>query len=46
MIGMQIFIIIILINSLQQLVIYVIRLLKNKLNTTNITLLQNNCFDK
>ena len=46
LIGMQIFIAIILMNNLQQLVIYVMQLPKNKLTITDMTLLQNNCFDK
>ena len=43
---MWIFIAIILINSLQQLIIYVMRLQKNKLSNINMTPLQNDSFDK
>lgn len=44
--DMQIFITIILINKYHWLIIYIMLLLKNKLNTIDITFLQNNCFEK
>lgn len=43
---MQMFITTILTNNFYQLIMYVILILKNKPNIINMTLLQNDCFDK